>query len=160
MRARETEKRRAERRVRFYSANNVFVYSARVLENNGIMVLVYVHQYLDSSRKPNQWSRGSAGNAGDLLVGTRSGQFRGRSATRRRHLTLRSEFSMSSSIITVCTRDTIRAHNRHYSARRSDRGERNTGNGDFARAGENAPGAGSLRRTLWIKLSKDLRVVV
>ena len=44
----------------FYSANNVFVYSSRVLENRWIMVLVYVHQYLDSSRKPNQVSRGFA----------------------------------------------------------------------------------------------------
>lgn len=43
------------RATRFYSANNVFVYSTRVLENRRIMVLVYVHQYLDSSRKPNQW---------------------------------------------------------------------------------------------------------
>ena len=42
-------------RFYYYSANNVFVYSARVLEKDRrIMVLVYVHQYLDSSRKPNQ----------------------------------------------------------------------------------------------------------
>ena len=52
--ARETEERCACI-VRFYSADNVFVYSGRVLENRRrIMVLVYVHQYLDSSRKPNQ----------------------------------------------------------------------------------------------------------
>lgn len=49
------------RATTFYSANNVFVYSARVLVNKRIMVLVYVHQYLDSSRKPNQFGRGFAG---------------------------------------------------------------------------------------------------
>lgn len=117
------------------------------------MVLVYVHQYLDSSRKPNQLSRGFATEPtmrADLLpkrlcaridrcrarfsrstslsmVSNRRVGINGRtiinnpemialvretcsvnenglskSATRR-HLTLRSEFSMSSSIITVCT---------------------------------------------------------
>lgn len=51
------------RATRFYSANNVFVYSTRVLENRRIMVLVYVHQYLDSSRKPNQWVADLLGNS-------------------------------------------------------------------------------------------------
>lgn len=37
----------------FFSANNVFVYSIRVVRRK-TTILVYVHQYLDSSRKPNE----------------------------------------------------------------------------------------------------------
>lgn len=48
----EEKEREREERDRSCSANNVFVYSTRVVRRE-TTILVYVHQYLDSSRKPN-----------------------------------------------------------------------------------------------------------
>lgn len=45
-------KRKRDSADRSSSANNVFVYSTHVVMKK-ITILVYVHQYLDSSRKPN-----------------------------------------------------------------------------------------------------------